>query len=38
VDTRIGGIKGNSHMLMMDENNPQVADVIIKWPGENAGK
>jgi len=25
------GIKGNSHMLMMDKNNAQVADVIQKW-------
>ncbi|MFZ0623919.1 MAG: esterase, partial [Pseudolabrys sp.] len=25
------GIKGNSHMLMMDKNNGQVADLIQKW-------
>jgi hypothetical protein len=25
------GIKGNSHMLMMDKNNAQVADMIQKW-------
>ena len=25
------GIKGNSHMLMMDKNNAQVADPIQKW-------
>jgi hypothetical protein len=25
------GIKGNSHMLMMDKNNGQIADVIQKW-------
>lgn len=25
------GIKGNSHMLMMDKNNAQVADLIQKW-------
>lgn len=25
------GIKGNSHMLMMDKNNAQIADVIQKW-------
>jgi len=30
------GIKGNSHMMMMDKNNLQVADVILKWLGENA--
>jgi pimeloyl-ACP methyl ester carboxylesterase len=32
------GIKGNSHMMMMDKNNLQIADVIIKWLGENAAK
>ena len=30
------GIKGNSHMMMMDKNNLQVAEVILKWLGENA--
>jgi len=25
------GIKGNSHMLMMDKNNTQTADLIHKW-------
>ena len=25
------GIKGNSHMMMMDKNNLQVADVIQGW-------
>jgi len=25
------GMKGNSHMLMMDKNNAQVADLIQKW-------
>jgi hypothetical protein len=25
------GIKGNSHMVMMDKNNAQVADLIQKW-------
>ena len=25
------GIKGNSHMLMMDKNNGQIADLIQKW-------
>jgi pimeloyl-ACP methyl ester carboxylesterase len=25
------GIKGNSHMMMQDKNNLQVADVIIEW-------
>ena len=26
------GIKGNSHMLMQDKNNAQIAEVIQKWP------
>ena len=25
------GIKGNSHMLMQDKNNAQIAEVIQKW-------
>jgi len=25
------GIKGNSHMLMQDKNNLQLADLILKW-------
>src|SRR5262249_31104580 len=25
------GIKGNSHMMMMDKNNAEIADVIQKW-------
>ena len=25
------GIKGNTHMVMMDRNSDQVADVIQKW-------
>ena len=25
------GIKGNSHMLMMDKNNGEIADLIQKW-------
>lgn len=28
------GIKGNSHMIMMDKNNLTVADVILKWLGQ----
>ena len=27
------GIKGNSHMLMMDKNNSEIADLIIGWLG-----
>ena len=29
------GIKGNSHMMMMDKNNLQVADQVLKWLGDN---
>ena len=25
------GIRGNSHMIMQDKNNLQVADLIIGW-------
>ena len=25
------GIKGNSHMLMQDKNNLQLADLILDW-------
>ncbi len=28
------GVAGNSHMMMMDKNNLQVADLIRKWIGE----
>lgn len=29
-------IRGNSHMLMMDRNNQQVADLILTWLARNA--
>ena len=29
------GIKGNSHMLMMDTNNQQIADLILAWFATN---
>ncbi len=32
------GIAGNSHMMMMDKNNLQVADAIQKWILQNATK
>jgi hypothetical protein len=32
------GLKGNSHMFMLDKNNLQVADLIIKWINDNVGK
>jgi hypothetical protein len=31
VDLPDVGIKGNSHMMMMDKNNAEVAAVIQKW-------
>jgi len=32
------GHKGNSHMLMMDKNNLQIADLILQWMDEHVGK
>ena len=32
------GIRGNSHMIMQDRNNLQIADLILKWIDENVGK
>jgi pimeloyl-ACP methyl ester carboxylesterase len=29
------GVKGNSHMMMMDKNNLEVAGLIRRWIGEN---
>jgi len=29
------GIHGNSHMIMQDKNNLQIADLILKWIDEN---
>jgi len=31
------GIKGNSHMMMMDRNNLIIADQVIGWLTEVAG-
>ena len=31
VDLPAAGIKGNSHMMMMDRNSDQVAGVVQKW-------
>ena len=31
------GIRGNSHMVMQDRNNLQVADLILKWIDESVG-
>jgi hypothetical protein len=32
------GIRGNSHMIMQDKNNQQIADLILKWIDERVGK
>ena len=32
------GIKGNSHMIMQDSNNLQIADLILDWIDEKVGK
>ena len=32
------GIRGNSHMIMQDRNNLQIADLILKWIDEQLGK
>jgi hypothetical protein len=31
------GIHGNSHMVMLDKNNLQIADLILKWLDDNVG-
>ena len=30
------GLRGNSHMMMMDKNNLRVADLLIDWIKESA--
>jgi hypothetical protein len=32
------GIKGKSHMMMMDKNNLQIADLVIDWLAEATAK
>ena len=32
------GIRGNSHMIMQDKNNLQIADLILKWIDERISK
>ena len=32
------GARGNSHMIMQDKNNLQVADLILKWIGERVNR
>ena len=31
VDLPDAGLKGNSHMMMMDKNSDQIADLMQKW-------
>jgi hypothetical protein len=31
-------VRGNTHMMMMDMNNLQVADWILSWVEKNVGK
>jgi hypothetical protein len=31
-------IRGNSHMIMQDKNNLQIADLILKWMEERVRK
>jgi hypothetical protein len=31
------GIHGNTHMVMLDKNNLQIADLILKWLDDNVG-
>jgi hypothetical protein len=31
------GIHGNSHMVMLDKNNLQIADLILRWMHDNIG-
>ena len=30
------GIRGNTHMMMMDRNNLQIADLVLAWIKEQA--
>jgi hypothetical protein len=32
------GIRGNSHMIMQDKNNLQIADLILQWISTHVGK
>jgi hypothetical protein len=31
-------LRGNSHMMMQDKNNLQIADLILKWIDEHVGR
>ncbi|WP_245592835.1 alpha/beta hydrolase family protein [Advenella mimigardefordensis] len=38
ITTAETGVRGNSHMMMMDRNNLQIADLILEWIDEQAGR
>jgi pimeloyl-ACP methyl ester carboxylesterase len=38
LDLPANGLKGNSHMMMMEKNNLQIADLIIGWLGQSIAK
>jgi pimeloyl-ACP methyl ester carboxylesterase len=38
LDPAERGIRGNSHMIMQDKNNLQIADLILKWIAEQVSK
>jgi pimeloyl-ACP methyl ester carboxylesterase len=35
LDLPAAGLKGNTHMMMMDKNNLQIADLVIGWLGQS---
>ncbi|MBB6092394.1 pimeloyl-ACP methyl ester carboxylesterase [Povalibacter uvarum] len=38
LDPADRGIRGNTHMIMQDRNSLQIADLILQWLSERAGK
>jgi pimeloyl-ACP methyl ester carboxylesterase len=38
LDPAQRGIRGNSHMIMQDKNNLQIADLILQWIDEHVGR
>ncbi|WP_217705829.1 alpha/beta fold hydrolase [Peristeroidobacter soli] len=38
LDPAERGIRGNTHMIMQDKNSLQIADFILQWLDEHAGK
>jgi pimeloyl-ACP methyl ester carboxylesterase len=38
LNTPDRGIRGNSHMIMQDKNNLQIADLILQWINEHVSK